>query len=170
MGFLVGVAVASEAEPGGVGVATEVLQRRLEELTGRAGSWRDVRSRPRDDAPQSMGTLQDIVLDFGGELLPDTVLLVSGYLVRAIVGHLRTQPDPTQTVEITSGGEVFLVTPGMTAEELAAVEVRFAEWIARQQSGGTPPATGADDDGTGASDSPERPDSSDSSDGEDGRV
>ncbi|MCT2590419.1 hypothetical protein LHJ74_10935 [Streptomyces sp. N2-109] len=131
------IAIASDAEPGGVGVATEVLQRRLEELTQSPGSpdnWSGVRAEPRANAPKSLGSLQDIVLDFGGQLLPDAVFLISGYLVRAIVGHLRTQPDSTQRVEITGGGEAFVVTPGMSAEELADVETRFAGWIARQQT------------------------------------
>lgn len=131
------IMVESGDEPGSVGTATEVLRRRLEQLTGDDNGWQAVRAEPRPDAPPAQGgPIQDIVLDFVlGDVLPGGVLATAAYVVRAVYSHFRTQPDPTQRAILLEPGLHLVLTPDMTPEQLAQVEEKFGEWIARHRPG-----------------------------------
>ncbi|WP_208878733.1 hypothetical protein [Streptomyces armeniacus] len=130
------VVLESGGEPGSVAVATEELRRRLEGLKGHENGWQEVRVEPRTGGPPTQGAIGDIVLGFVlGEVLPATALATAAYVVRAVYGHFRTQPDPTQRAVLSEPGLHIVLTPDMTPEQLAHAEELFRLWIERHRPG-----------------------------------
>lgn len=131
------VAVDSRSEREGTGAATRALERRLTEMVDRTDGWGSVRAVPRAGAPPAQWPVSDLLVELSRDHLgPDTVKLAVAYLVRAVIGHLRTQPDDSRTTTITVGDQsVVLRTEGMTPEEIAALEVVVATELARQSRG-----------------------------------
>lgn len=131
MGEYVRIAVGSGSAPAGTDAATKVLLRRLSQFAGRSEAWGAVWEEPRPGAPVTQGPVTDVLVEFArDQLAPAAVAAAVSQLVRAIIGHFRTQPDETQTTTLTVGERsVVLRADGMSAEELARLERLVAGWL-----------------------------------------
>ncbi|MEV5433208.1 hypothetical protein [Streptomyces sp. NPDC052701] len=135
MDWHVRIAIASQDAPGSVAASTQVLKDRLGELVGAEDTWAHVRSEPRPGAPPALGPIEDIVLEFTHDhLLPDALKAGAVLLVRAIIGHFRAQPDPSQSAEITQTGLHIVLTSDMTPEELRKAEEEFRRWVEEHET------------------------------------
>ncbi|MGW7519046.1 effector-associated constant component EACC1 [Streptomyces sp. NPDC054796] len=128
------LAVNSRNAPEAVDSATNVLRRRLAELADQGGTWECVRTVPRPGAPDALGPVSDLLVEFvvDDELTPSAALAASSYLVRAVIGHFRAQPDRSQSVTVTAGDEsVELRAEGVAPEEAGRLEALIAERLTR---------------------------------------
>lgn len=120
-------------------------------------------SRPGAGRTMSGGALEIILIFAVEMLVAETVRTTAEHVVRAIVAHFRAHPDGSQRVQITGDGTRdgddgtgdgendasgdggnegdgsgaddlrIVLTPGMTAEELATQEELLRAWIARHR-------------------------------------
>jgi len=129
------IAITSQ-KPGSVATSTNVLEARLAKLAGAEDTWVRVRREPRPDPPPALSSIQDIVLEFTGEhVVPEALKAGVVLLVRAIIGHFRAQPDPSQSAEIiTRSGLHIVLTSEMTPEQLRRAEEEMRRWVEEHEA------------------------------------